>query len=401
MEIKYNQKDLDSICKQAIESYFLTKEDEVYEVNVKGMPLSVYYEKKKKEIIGQLDYDLLYFFFNLTFQIQKGEFVIEKNNENPEFSGKKEIIYKGEAYLAERKNKLFLVIKIPDKYEKIALETFKTQEENEEERTYSFDSSLLSLDKEAALIIMSDYGIGIRKNFIEPRQHFLSFLKARKVNLNPDCEFYKTINQTYQEIQKINNYTKEDYFNINKRRFVQRLLDLIVEKQNDTNFKRQFNRVVDCIASSSACEDITISMITYLEAMNSLDYMKDQTMHDFTKEAISLFKAAEILFYDLLIQRWDGFNFKRKDGKIEYKDIRNKGKTTLGDLSRVFYSTDKDVLQCLTGHNVYQINKLINDWINYDRNDHLHKDIMKAKEDLHDSLNSTINVIFELVDMFY
>lgn len=407
MEIRYDAKELERICSHAIEIFFSIKEEEIYSA-IKGFPFSILFEKKKMQIIGELDSELLYLLFDSTsFTITQGSFSIYRCvKKDSLFESDEQLeICKGDSYLVQNKKRARLIFRVPNEFERYALESFKPEPETDGSIYYKIESPLITLElvkqKETDLISISEYGLNLAESLLEPRMHFLSFLESQKIKFSKDDPFYSAIEKTYNKIFAIDKYTKDDLFNINKRRFVEKTLDLVVEKQDSPFFEKQFANVVECISSLNSCKDIVTSFVTYLHAMASLRLVKDETLLDYTEQALGLFKAAEILFYDLLRNKCSGFSYTNKNREIEYKDISKRNKTTLGDLSRVFYTTDKKLLECLSNKNTDHLRRIINDWINYDRNDHLHKDIIQAKEDLMSSLSSTIEVIFELVDMFY
>ena len=108
----------------------------------------------------------------------------------------------------------------------------------------------------------------------------------------------------------------------------------------------------------------------------------------------------EIIFYELLIERWSSFHYLNSNKEIVIKNIQNREKTTLGDLRTIFYSTDSDVKEFLSGTDYRKINATIGNWISKDRNDHTHKDIMSIRKELDDSLLSTMNVLYRLIVLF-
>lgn len=407
MKIKFNAKKLEHICSHAIKIFFSTKEEEIYSA-IEGIPLSILFEKKKRQIIGKLDSELLYLLFDSTsFTITQGSFSIYRcvKKDSLVESDERLEIYKGDSYLVENKNRARLIIQVPNEFERYALESFEQEPETDGSIYYKIESPLITLElvklKETDLMPISEYGLNLAESLSEPRMHFLSFLESQRIKLSKNDPCYSIIKETYDKISVIDKYTKNDFFDLNKKRFVKKTLELVVEKHDWPFFENQFANVIECISSLNSCKDIMSSFVTYLNAMNSLRLVKDETMLDYTEQALGLFKAAEILFYDLLRNKCSGFFYRNKFGKIEFKDISDRSKTTLGDLSRVFYTTDKKLLECLSNKNLNHIKRIINSWISYDRNDHLHKDIMQVKDDLMNSLSSTLEVIFELVDIFY
>lgn len=402
-----DQNKLLSICEKAKNDFFAFKEEELYESVIKELPLSVYYKKRKKEIVGQLDYDLMLLFIGAFNKLEQTTWLLEKREYDEYGHLIIEKLCEDIAYIYERETTIIFIIRVSPLYEALT-KTALSGEQKEDETHYSISSDLLEKylsgekPKSAHLIAISHYGIGLGSSFMTKRYHFDEYIKWSNPKFAKNSLSFKIAEDTYNSLRLIDKYTKEDFYKINPKRFITKLLSLIVEEQNTANFKVVYNKVIECITSSEYSKDIVASFISYLHEMASLTTVKDESLFDFTQVALGLFKAAEIIFYDLLIKKWQGFNYTiNKNGELGYKDITIREKTTLGDLSRIFYSIDDGVRRCLRKSDYRQTKAAVDDWINYDRNDHLHKDIMEAKKDLMNSLDSTINVIFDLVEMFY
>ncbi len=194
-------------------------------------------------------------------------------------------------------------------------------------------------------------------------------------------------------------------------RSVYREYKLLSEKNKQTNHNNKYNlkvyfsnedliRIETKLLNTKNIDKISKMLYTFFYTRKLfLEHMtkNEAEYFDLTFIVVSLFKVVEILFNELLSEKWPNLYVVGKHGKIKFSDE----KLTLGEMKQIF-EEDKDVFvpdevrQHLNNKGVRknELKILLSRWISKTRNGFLHKDIIEINKDMIDSsISDSIEII--------
>lgn len=392
-------------CKKINEAFFAVKEEEIF-ADFKQDSLSSYLLKhKRKRIVSKLNLEsLLTILMSSGYSISLDKYRVVDEEDVVSFgeeSNDREL-FSDDIYLAKKGKSLIHIFIVPEGKEEYFEQCF---DKKDEYGKYSLYTPSVDVPPDTtnrlAVISVSGLGLGPRKynSYVWLNSVFKDFKETKEAQILKDCFNY---------LKQVDKYKKNDLFRLDKKRYIDKLFSFVEDDLTSPVDKNTYELaspsnlelIKSFVYESEWAEDIVKLIGTYITFNSSLNKLGDDTMLDYSSVILGLYKTAEIVFYELLIRRWDGFNYRNSNKQIVYKDISNRSKTTLGDCCCIFYSTDEDVLDILKKHDYKEINKTIQSWIAFDRNDHAHKDIMQIRKELEQSLHSTINVTYKLIKLF-
>lgn len=122
---------------------------------------------------------------------------------------------------------------------------------------------------------------------------------------------------------------------------------------------------------------------------------------DFTFIAVTLFKTVEVVFNNLLFDKWnDRYIIDGQRNKIYFSDR----KITLGQMEQVFKAQESFVVDLFSKHEreVDELYKKISKWRSTTRNGFLHKDLIEidGTVKLEDSIDDSLQIINLLINVF-
>ena len=137
-------------------------------------------------------------------------------------------------------------------------------------------------------------------------------------------------------------------------------------------------------------DEITKLLYTFIHTKKLFDeYIQknNDEYFDLTFITVSLFKTVEIIFNELLNNKWPHLYIKTKDKKINFSD----NYLTLGNMYQIF-KNDKnifipdEIVQYLNNKGRRnELQQLLSRWINKTRNGFLHKDLIEINNNMIDS----------------
>lgn len=383
----YNLEPLIKVFDETKTNFLLAKEKQVFDESIRSLPNSIENKKALQDIIYKFEKDSLVTILRIVnFSTEEVELRVVRYID----VFHKEIILKRKVLLARRRNTVIAIVSLNEEEMFIYNHAFK-DEDYLVEMDHLFDNEYA----DTFLVEFTEKGI-VNNNKKTTVYNFLKTVFSRF----EESKIGVLLHDFYQELNKISKYKKEDFYNLDATRYIDNLFICLEELNSDPSFIKKLKTIKKYVNRSSRNKDIAIVLSTFIHYYTSLDNQSDDTLLDYTNVAISLYKIVEIIFYELLIERWSSFHYLNSNKEIVIKNIQDREKTTLGDLRMIFYSTDGDVKEFLSCTDYREINATIGNWISKDRNDHTHKDIMSIRKELDDSLLSTMNVLYRLIVLF-
>lgn len=217
-----------------------------------------------------------------------------------------------------------------------------------------------------------------------------------------DSHFIKSLLLHYKRIEKIDQTTLLDLFRENNLPIIKRIVEEIYDGSEYPLSNYQINRMANYISKCRYAEDIARALYTYEYCLLDFNSYNDSSFFDLTFIAVSLFKIVEIVFYELLKDRWNEIEYRDENGKIKTIDLTNREIITLGDLEKVFFTTQKEIKDLIfyKPEKANQLKQLTKQWRKYYRNGYLHKDILKDENQVNESIQASLKMFSLLIEIF-
>lgn len=264
-----------------------------------------------------------------------------------------------------------------------------------------------------------------------PQQYNIEDLADKN---KPFSNFFDLLNALYGDNKKVENYNKiiemyrlkaldvicktqtklidenKDAFCLGLWRTVYReYLHLIEDTEIDTKTitfdDKEVSKIEDGITHTQHIDKIARLLYTFIHTKKFLDLQKSNDEYlDLTFITVSLFKTVEIIFNEVLNNKWPYLYIKTKNGIIKFSE----NNLTLGNMYQIF-KNDKDIfipdeiLQCLRCNEKRStdLKNLLSRWISKTRNGFLHKDLIQVNDNMIDSsIKDSITIICLLMLVF-
>lgn len=218
-----------------------------------------------------------------------------------------------------------------------------------------------------------------------------------------DERLIDTINDYYNSLNKIKKMSLEDLFEIDSNSVIQSLIERVYKDYN-YNIKEK-NKIVKFINESNNMKKICRMLFSYNFTINKLKEVEAiDSFFDLSFVAVSLYKTIEVIFQELLFQKWPRrvfykYDENKKENKYIYLD---NSKITLGNMGKIFEAEDTEIVQFLSCYKEEstRIKILFDKWVSKSRNGYLHKHVIEDNEKLRESIVDSLDIIAMIILLF-
>lgn len=199
----------------------------------------------------------------------------------------------------------------------------------------------------------------------------------------------KKISETFETLNNLSNMSVSELSKFNYERFCYVVLNHVLDESKNDFTATEKEKIINYLYSCDYSKQVIKMFYTFLFAYSIFKEKHDDKydFFDLTFITVSIFKCNEVIFNNLLNQRWPNISIidmKKNRIPLGARDL------SLGEMNQIFYTEDnriKTVLQQNKSRSI-ELGIKLGKWIKYVRNGFLHKDILE--ED--DSVNLTVSI---------